>query len=156
MRAWRRVSLGFCPPVRPLARGGGQPVHGPLRHQGVLELGDRAEDLEEHPSHNGGGVDALVEHHQAHVALLQAPRQGDEVLQGAAEPVEFGHHELVSVSGDHERLVELGTAGQLAGGLVHEHGVAPGGRECVVLGVGILVAGGDPPVADLHGPRLYR
>jgi hypothetical protein len=29
----------------------------------VLELGNRAEDVEEHPPDRGGGVDALVEHH---------------------------------------------------------------------------------------------
>jgi hypothetical protein len=28
----------------------------------VFELGDGAEDVEEHPAHGGGGVDALVEH----------------------------------------------------------------------------------------------
>jgi hypothetical protein len=122
----------------------------------MLELGDRAEDLEEHPAHGGGGVDALVEHHQVHAVLLQAARQADEVLQGAAKPVELGHHELVTTPGDHQCLVELRPAGQLTGGLIHEHGVAPSSREGVVLGVGILVAGGDPSVADLHGPGLYR
>src|SRR5258708_7041890 len=57
--------------LKPLALG--QPVHGAFAHQGVLELGDRAEDLEEHPTHGGGGVDTLVEHHQVHAVLLQAP-----------------------------------------------------------------------------------
>ena len=40
---------------------GSQAVHGPFRHQGVLELRDRPQDLEEHPPDRGGGVDALVE-----------------------------------------------------------------------------------------------
>ena len=35
-------------------------------------------------------------------------------------------------------------------------GSHPAAVEGVVLGVGVLVAGGDPPVADLHGPGLYR
>jgi hypothetical protein len=58
----------------------------------VFELGDRAEVLEEHPPDRGGGVDALVEHHQVHPGRLQLVGQSDEVLQGAAEPVELGDH----------------------------------------------------------------
>jgi len=60
---------------------------GQLRHQGVLELRDRSEDLEEHPADRSGGVDALVEDDEADTALLELPRQLDEVFQGVAEPV---------------------------------------------------------------------
>src|SRR5262249_44669427 len=91
------------------------------------ELGDRAEDLEEHPAHRGGAVDALVEHHQVHAALLQAVGQTDQVLQGAAEAVELGDHEVVTLAGDHQRLVERWPAGPLAGGPVGEHLSASGG-----------------------------
>jgi hypothetical protein len=61
----------------------------------VLEPGDRAEGLEEHPLDRSGRVDALVEHHQVDAALLQLGGQVDEVLEGAPEPVEFGDDELV-------------------------------------------------------------
>jgi len=37
----------------------------------MLELGDRAEDLEEHPPDGGGGVDAPVEHHQVDAVGLE-------------------------------------------------------------------------------------
>lgn len=46
----------------------GQTVAGALRHQSLLEFGDGAEDLEEHTTHGGGGVDALVHDHQVHTA----------------------------------------------------------------------------------------
>ncbi len=64
---------------------------------------------------------------------------------GAAEPVELGDDELVAgaVRGQ-ERLVELGAADKLTGGLVDEDRVVAGRSEGVVLGFGVLVAGGDP------------
>ena len=65
-------------------------------HKRVLELRDRPEDMEEHPSHSGGGVDALVEHDQIDAALLQEPGELDQVLEGAAEPAEVCNHQLVA------------------------------------------------------------
>ena len=44
--------------------GGRETVHRSLGHQCMLELGDRAKDLEEHAADGGGGVDALVEDYQ--------------------------------------------------------------------------------------------
>ena len=116
----------------------------------MFELGDRAEDLEEHPPDRGGGVDALVEHHQIHPGGLQLVRQLDEVLQGAAEPVELGDHQLVPRPQRPQRLVELGPAGELPGGDVGEDPLAAGAGESVGLGVGVLVAGRHPRVADPH------
>lgn len=76
------------------AAGGGQAVGGALRHQGVL--GDGSQDLEEHPPDGGGGVDALVEDHQVHPARGGLVGQVDQVLQGAAQPVQFCDDELVA------------------------------------------------------------
>jgi hypothetical protein len=47
-------------------------------------------------------------------------------------------------------LGQLGAGGEFAGGLVDEDLFASGGGERVVLGFGMLVAGGDPPVTDAH------
>jgi hypothetical protein len=77
------------------------------------ELGDSAEDLEEHAPNRSGGVDALVEHHQVHPGRLQIVRQLDQVLEGTAEPVELGDDQLIPRLQHAQRLVELGTPGEL-------------------------------------------
>lgn len=152
-----RSQLRFLPAGAPARAGGGQAVHGAFGHQGVFELRDGAEDLEEHPAHGGGGVDVLVEHHQVDPLGLQLLGQLDQVLQRPAEPVQLGHHELVAGPvGRQQGLVQLGSAGELAGRLVEEDLVAPGRRQRVALGLRMLVAGGDPPVADPHEGGPYR
>lgn len=119
------------------AAGGGEAVVGAFGHEGVFELGDGAEDLEEHAAYRGGGVDALVEHDQVDAAFVQVGGQVDEVCEGPAESVEFGDDEVVAAAvGNQERFVEFGAAGEFAGGLVDEDLFAAGCGECVVLGVG--------------------
>jgi hypothetical protein len=46
--------------------------------------------------------------------------------------------------------------GEFAGGLVDEDLVAADRAEGVVLGFGVLVAGGDPFVADTHDRIVTR
>ena len=120
----------------------------------MLELGDRAEDLEEHPPHRGGGVDPLVEDHQVNSAGGQGVGQFDEMLQGATQPIQFGHHNLVTRPIRREqRPIQLGAARQLPRHHVQEDLIAADGREGIVLGVGMLVARRDPPITDLHEPE---
>lgn len=73
------------------------------------------------------------------------------MLQGAAQPVEFGHHDLIpSAIRREQRPVQLGSARQLPRDHVEVDLIAPDGHKRVVLGVGMLVAGRDPAVANLH------
>lgn len=71
----------FLPAGAPTGTGGSQTVAGALRHQRVLELGDRTEDLEEHPPDRGRGVDALIQHHQIHLPLGEIGGKVDQVLE---------------------------------------------------------------------------
>ena len=108
----------------------------------MLELGDRPEDVEEHPADGGRGVDPLVKHDEVDAAALEPLGELDQVLERAAESVEFGDHELVAGAvGCGERFVELGASRELPGGRVDEGLVAAGGRERVVLRLGMLIAG---------------
>ena len=122
----------------------------------MLELGDGAEDLEEHPTDRRRGVDALVQHHEVDTPGFKLAGQGDQVLEGAAKAVELGDHQLVAGAGDTQRVVERRPSGQLAAGLVDEDFVAAGGFEGVVLAVGVLVTGRDSAVADTHADTVSR
>jgi len=106
--------------------------------------------VEEQPPARGRGVDRLLQHDQADATGLQDAGEVDQVFEGAASTVELGDHELVAAAEVVQGLVELGAGGELAGGAtVDEHTLAPGALERVELGVGMLVAGGHPRVADL-------
>jgi hypothetical protein len=93
----------------------------------------------------------LIELHQVRPAYGGLVGQVGQVLQGAAQPVQFCNDELGALAvGRHQGLVEVGSADQLAGRGVEENFLAPGRVQGVVLGGGVLVAGGDPRVADAH------
>jgi len=101
--------LGFWPPVP----GGGESVAGAFGHEGVFELGDGAEDLEEHPADDGGGVDALIQHDEVHAAGVQVAGQLDEVFlaRTASSPLLLRPHR-VNVRWLLARSVEVGGLGE--------------------------------------------
>lgn len=70
---------------------------------------------------------------------------------GAPQPVELGDDQLVPCPvGRKQGLVRLGPASQLPGSRVKEDLLTAGSRQCVVLGLGMLIAGGDAPVSDSY------
>ena len=70
------------------------------------------------------------------------------MLERAPEAIELRDDELVALARDPQGLVELGAAGELAAGLVDEDLIAASGQQRVALAIRVLVARGDPPVAD--------
>ena len=99
---------------------------------------------------------ALVEDDEVDLLGLQLLGQRHQMLEGAPEAIELRDDELVPLARDPQDLVELWPAGELAAGLVDEDLVATGGLQSVVLAVGILVAGGHPPVADTHQSSVQK
>ena len=67
----------------------------------MFEFGDGSDDLEEHPSDGGGGVDALVQDDQVHATFLEHLGKFDEVFQRAPSL-----SSLVITSWSPARLVE--------------------------------------------------
>ena len=76
------------------------------------------------------------------------------MLEGPAEPVEFGDDELVAVPSGAKGVVQVGAAGEFAAGFVDEYRLAAGCAKGVVLSLGVLVSGRDAPVSDLHSQNV--
>lgn len=115
----------------------------------MLEFGDRPEDVEEHPTDCGGGVDALIVHHQVDagglVVAWAARSDCSSDRQSRSNSMTTSSSRCgLAVSRACRALV----GGELAGRLVDEDLVAGGGFERVALALGVPVAGGDPRVAD--------
>ena len=106
--ACRAFSLGLRPPVRPRARAACEALAGALDDQLALELVDRAEDMEDQAPGRRGGVDVLLEDHQADAALAQLVGEREEVLQRPHRAGQAGDDEHVAFAQVGQGLVELG------------------------------------------------
>ena len=148
--------LGFLAACSPARASGVEAIAGAFGHQRVFELGDRTEDLEEHPADRRRRVNPLVEHDEVDLLGLQLLGQRHQMLERAPETIELRDDELVALARDPQGLVELGAAGELAAGLVDEHLIAAGGIEGIVLAVRVLIAGRHPPVADPHPDSVQK
>jgi hypothetical protein len=87
-----------------------------------------------------------------HALLGQAGDGVDQVAEAAAEAVQPPDHEGVAGAELFQGPVQRGALGEGAGhGVeVDPAGLDAGGLEGVALEVGVLVGGGDPPVANVH------
>ncbi len=111
--------------------------------------------MEDEPAAGGGGVEVLVQRGGPDAAAAQVAHGGDQVLQGAGEPVERGHDERVSGLCEVQAGGELGTVGVAAGLLLGEDPPAVGSRQSAVgggervdLALELLPTGRHPGVAD--------
>ncbi|KWX05457.1 hypothetical protein TH66_01775 [Carbonactinospora thermoautotrophica] len=137
-------------PAEALAAGAGgdQAFVGGLDDEFADELGQGGEDVEDQPAAGGGGVQGLVQALEADAAAEQVRDQGDQVGQGAGEPVPAGDDEGVAGAQVVQAGRQFGPVGAFARELVGEHPDASGLGEGVDLAVQVLAGGGDPGVAD--------
>ncbi len=146
------VSPGPPPAVVPFGAGGVEAVAGALADEVAFELGDRGEHVEQQLSAGRGGVDRLIGDGQVDAAVAESQHEVDQVFDGAAEPVQFGAYQRVAGPQVVQAGGEFRALGKLAARGVAKDPLASGGPEGGVLGFGVLVAGGDPGVADeCHG-----
>jgi hypothetical protein len=63
----------------------------------ALELRERQEDVQQHPTHRIGGVELLGHRHEGHVVPVEDLHQFGEVEQGATEAVDLVRHHHINV-----------------------------------------------------------
>jgi len=114
------------------------------------ELSQRREDTEHENPTGRGGVELLVQRLEPDTLALEPAHDADQILQGAAEPVERHHRQHVAGPDVVEHAGQLGPVGVLARRLVEEALRAPGRRQGGPLPGEVLLTGEDAAVADEH------
>ena len=81
--------------------------------------------MEDEPAAGGGGVQGFVQGLEADAAPSQVGDQGDQVGQGAGEPVEADNDQCVAGAQVVQTGLELGSFSGAAGPLLGEYPQAP-------------------------------
>ncbi len=99
----------------PLAGGGFafHPGDDPVDDGVLLELGEHAQHLHQHPAHGGGGVERLGGRPEHHPRVVHVVEQGDQVAEASGEPVDSIDQQHVDHSGPRrgERSLQAGSGG---------------------------------------------
>ena len=103
-----------------------------------------------------GGVEGLAQGPESDAAAAKPGHDRDEVLQGAAEPIQRRHHQGVTGAEVVEALGEFLALDVLAGLLVGEDLLASGLAQGEQLAVEVLALGGDAAVADERAASADR
>jgi len=101
----------------------------------------------------GGGVNVFFEASETHLLVLQPLDFGDQVLEGAAEPVEAPDDKGIPGTSVLDSVFQARPLGRRAAQLVGKDLCAAGFFQRIELEVHLLLAGRDPSVANafVHG-----
>lgn len=114
----------------------------------ALELRHRPEQVEDQATAGCRGVDVFDDGSEADAFGLQLGDDLDEVLHRPAETVELPDCERVAIADVADRLRQSGPVSLHAGCLILEQPFTTYFAQSVELQGGVLVAGGDPCIAD--------
>ena len=116
----------------------------------MLELRQGGEDMEDELAAGAGGVDLLLQAHEADALVVKHVDRSYQLFQGPAEPIQPPDNQGVALAHELEGLGEAAPEGLGPAGLVGEDLLATRLGEGVVLQGQVLVLGGDSSVADEH------
>lgn len=137
------VGRDYRPPAATaasLARGF-QPGVGALADQVTLELGERAEDVEDqHPAWRGR-VDLFGQRPEPDVARGELADFLDQVAHRAAKPVELPNDQRIACAEIGQRLGQARPIGLRTRGVILKDALAAGVAQCIMLQPQLLVTG---------------
>lgn len=148
MRTLSGVMTVGRPSLWPRARAASRPSWVPSTMSSRMNSSKGGEHLEDQPSARGGGVELFVQRSEPDVVAAQVGHDGDQVLQGAAEPGQLGDHEGVAFEEVFESFGQAWADGVFAGELVAVDALAAGFGQGVDLAVEVLVAPAGAGVTD--------
>ena len=121
--------------------GGGQAGLGALQGELAFHLGQAGPHVEEKATGGGAGVDVVGQTFKLDVLFLQLGHQVDQVLNAAAEAIEFPDDQGVAGAEGFQSPGQAGAVAAAAAQLVFEDLLAAGLFEGLFLQVEVLVLG---------------